>query len=56
MQAIGIPSGTLTKDETLELAKYLLKAGYAVKVCDRELKNKKKLKCVYFESINKMEE
>lgn len=56
MQAIGIPSGTLTKEETYELGKSLLKAGYAVKVGDKELKSGKKLKCVFYGALEEFEE
>ena len=56
MQAVGIPNGTLTKEETCELGKLLLKAGYAVKVGEKELKSGKKLKCVFYGAIEEMEE
>lgn len=53
MQAVGIPSGTLTKEETWELGKLLLKAEYAVKVGKKELKSGKKLKCYFMELLKK---
>lgn len=56
MQAIGVPNGTLTKEETYELGKLLLKAGYAVKIGEKELTSKKKLKCVFYGAIEEMEE
>lgn len=48
MQAIGVPNGTLSKEETYELGKSLLKAGYTVKVGDKVLKGGKKVKCVFY--------
>nr|WP_295678865.1 hypothetical protein [uncultured Lachnoclostridium sp.] len=55
MQAIGIPSGTLTKEETYELGKSLLKAGYAVKIGEKELKDHKKIKCVFYGASEEVE-
>lgn len=48
MQAFGIPTGTLSKDEVLELGRLALKAGYAVKIGEKELKDHKKIKCVFY--------
>ena len=56
MQAIGIPSGTLTKEETYELGKSLLKAGYSVRIGDKEMKSGKKLKCVFYEAVEELED
>lgn len=55
MQAVGIPNGTLTKEETYELGKLLLKAGYAVKIGEKELKDKKKIKCVFYGTMKEIE-
>lgn len=47
MQAIA--TNNLTKDETLELSTLILKAGYTVRIGEKELKNSnKKVKCVIF--------
>ena len=56
MQAVGIPSGTLSKEETYDLGKLLLKVGYAVKVGEKELTSGKKLKCIYYGAIEEMED
>lgn len=55
MQAFGVPTGTLTKDEILELGRLALKAGYAVKIGERELKSGKKLKCIYYGDLKELE-
>lgn len=56
MQAVGIPNGSLTKEETYELGKLLLKAGYAVKIGEKELSKGKKLKCVFYGAMEEMED
>ena len=55
MQAFGVPTGTLTKDEILELGRLALKAGYAVKIGEKELKDHKKIKCVFYGTSEEVE-
>lgn len=55
MQAIGIPTGTLSKEETYELGKLLLKAGYAVKIGEKQL-SKGKLRCIFYGAMEEMED